>query len=81
MVEGYFSTETPSDQKGSTVITRLCSQKKTKVLITAESELVESPKRGAKPRRAGYLKMRVIEDLSKETINNAVQELASDAHA
>jgi hypothetical protein len=43
----------------------------------AESEMVESPKKGAKPRRVGYLKMRVIDDLSKETINEAVRELAS----
>ena len=45
----------------------------------AESELVDSPKKGQKPRRVGYLKMKVIGDLKKETINNAVWELAADS--
>lgn len=40
--------------------------------------MVASPKKGAKPRRVGYLKMRVIDDLSKDAINEAVRELASD---
>jgi hypothetical protein len=35
----------------------------------AESELVESSQKGKKPRRVGYLKMKVIEDLTSETIN------------
>ncbi len=33
----------------------------------------EFPKNGQKPRRVGYLKMKVIDDLKKETINAAVQ--------
>jgi gas vesicle protein len=53
------------------------SQKKTKVLVMAESELVESPKKGKKLRRVGYLKMKVIDDLQKETINNVVQSAVS----
>lgn len=44
----------------------------------AESEMVASPKKGAKPRRVGYLKMKVIDDLRKETINSVVQESLSD---
>ena len=44
----------------------------------AESEMVASPARGQKPRSVGYLKMKVIDDLKKETINKAVKELASD---
>ena len=43
----------------------------------AESEFVESPKKGQKPRRVGYLKMKVIDDLQKETINKAVQNAVS----
>ena len=46
----------------------------------AESEMVEFPKTGQKPRRVGYLKMKVIDDLKKETINAAVQQLASGAN-
>jgi hypothetical protein len=77
--EGYFSTEMPSDEKEKPLKRGLGSQKKSKVLVMAESELVESPKPGAKPRRVGYLKMKVIDNLQKETINKAVKELARSA--
>ena len=43
----------------------------------AESDFVESPKKEQKPHRVGYLKMRVVEDLTKETINEHVEKLAS----
>jgi DNA-directed RNA polymerase subunit RPC12/RpoP len=77
--EGFFSTVTPPDKRDEPLKRGRGSQRKTKVLVMAESELVASPKKGAKPRRVGYLKMRVIDDLSKETINEVVRELASDA--
>jgi hypothetical protein len=77
--EGYFSTETPLEDKNKILKRGRGSQKKTKVLVMAESEMVASPKKGQKPRRVGYLKMRVIDDLKKETINKHVQELASNA--
>ena len=77
--EGYFSTETVKEEKDKPLKRGRGSQKKSKVLVMAESEMVESPKPGKKPRRVGYLKMRVIDDLKKETINKNVKELASDA--
>ncbi len=77
--EGYFSTETPEEEKDEPLKRGRGSQKKSKVLVMAESEMVESPKKGQKPRRVGYLKMKVIEDLKKGTINNVVKELASEA--
>ena len=55
------------------------SQRKIKVPVMAESETVASPARGQKPRSVGYLKMKVIDDLKKETINKAVKELAAGA--
>lgn len=76
--EGYFSTETPIEEKDKPLKRGRGSQKKSKVLVMAESELVESPKPGKKPRRVGYLKMKVIEDLTKETINQSVKELAGN---
>ncbi len=75
--EGYFSTETPPEEKGNPLKRGRGSQKKTKVLVMAESEMVETPGKGKKPRRVGYLKMKVIEDLKRETINEVVQNLAS----
>ena len=71
--EGFFTTEIPDEQKHEPIKRGRGSQNKSKVLVMAESELVESPKKGKKPRRVGYLKMKVIDDLRKETINSVVQ--------
>jgi len=77
--EGYFSTEASQEEKDKPLKRGRGSQKKSKVLVMAESEFVESPAKGRKPRRVGYLKMKVIEDLKSKTINEHVQELASNA--
>lgn len=77
--EGYFSTETPSEEKEKALKRGRGSQKKTKVLVMAESEMVEPSKKGQKPRRVGYWKMKVIQDLKSETINNLVSDLANNA--
>jgi len=77
--EGYFSTEIPKEQKGEPLKRGRGSQKKTKVLVMAESEITKPEKRSQKPRRVGYLKMKVIENLESDTINEAVKELASSA--
>ena len=77
--EGYFSTETPKEAKNKPLKRGRGSQKKSKVLVMAESEMVVFPKKGQKPRRVGYLKMQVIDDLKKETINEQVHQLASNA--
>lgn len=75
--EGYFSTEAPLDEKGKPLKRGRGSQKKSKVLVMAESEMAMAPKKGQKPRRVGYLKMKVIEDLKSGTINKLVKGLAS----
>lgn len=77
--EGYFSTEIPAEEKDKPLKRGRGSQKKSKVIVMAKSEVVESPKPGKKPRRVGYLKMKVIDDLTRETINKCVKELATDA--
>ncbi|GAB6009395.1 IS1595 family transposase [Dysgonomonas reticulitermitis] len=76
--EVYFSTGTPAAEKEKPLKRGRGSQKKTKVLVMAESELVEFPKEGQKSRRVGYLKMKVIDDLKKETINKVVGELTGN---
>lgn len=78
--EGYFSTEIPAEQKDQPLKRGRGSQKKSKVLVMAESEMVESPKQGQKPRRVGYIKMKVIEDLKSETIDELVKDLAGNAN-
>ncbi len=77
--EGYFATEIPEKEKGQPLKRGRGSQKKSKVLVMAESEFVESPKKGQKPKRVGYLKMKVIKDLKSETINDLVEKLANEA--
>jgi len=78
--EGYFSTETPIEEKDKPLKRGRGSQRKSKVIVMAESEYVESPKEGQKPRRVGYLKMRVIDNLTRETINEHVKMLACEAN-
>jgi len=75
--DGYFSTERSPEQKNKELKRGRGSQKKTKVLVMAESFKMESPKKGKKPRRVGYLKMKVIEDLKKESIMPLVKSLVN----
>jgi hypothetical protein len=79
--EGYFSTETPSEAKAQPLKRGRGSQRKTKALVMAESEWVENSKPGKKPRRVGYLKMKVIDDMQKSTINGQVKKLAANTTA
>jgi hypothetical protein len=76
--EGYFSTEKSQSEKEKPLKRGRGSQRKSKVIVMAESSVVESLKKGQKPRRVGYLKMKVIDNLKKETINEQVQKLASN---
>ena len=75
--EGYFSTET-EEEKDKPLKRGRGSRRKSKVLVMAGSDLVESCGKGRKPRSVGYLKMKVIDDLKKEAINKAVKEYAED---
>jgi len=79
--EGYFTAEIPEKEKDNPLKRGRGSQRKSKVLVMAESEFVQSPKKGQKPRRVGYLKMKVIENLKSETINEQVKTLARDTTA
>lgn len=45
------------------------SQAKTKVFVMAESTEVDNPKKGQKPQKVGHIKMVVIPDSKKETID------------
>ena len=76
--ECYFSAEVPADRKDKPGNRGRGSKKISKVFVMAESELVESPKKGKKSMRVGYLKMKVLEDLKSETINDLVKKLAAD---
>lgn len=78
--EGFFSTITPDEEKELPLKRGRGSQKKTKVLVMAESVPVEEKltKRG-KPRKVRYLKMQVINDLEADTITSVVKEKVSNS--
>jgi len=72
--DGFFSTEIPQEHKNEPLKRGRGSQSKTKVLVMAESEFVENPKPGRKPKRVNHIKMQVISDLKSNTITSIVKE-------
>ena len=72
--EGLYTTEIPLDQKDEPLKRGRGSQRKSKVLVMAESTFVENPKKGHKPKRIGHIKMHVISDLKSSTITDVVKE-------
>jgi hypothetical protein len=80
--EGYFRTERPEEEKSKAVKRGRGSQKKSKVLVMvmAESIPMEGEVSGnGKPRKAGYIRMFVIEDLKSVTIDKHVTESIIDS--
>jgi len=77
--EGFFSTEIIEQEKDSPLKRGRGSQKKTKVLVMAESKEIEgeTSKKG-KPRKVGYIKMLVINDLKADTITPLVSQHISE---
>lgn len=77
--EGFFSTETPDQDKDKPLKRGRGSQKKSKVLVMAESQPVEGETtKSGKPRQVGHLKMIVINDLKSETITSLVKDNVSE---
>lgn len=76
--EGFFSTETDEEEKDKPLKRGRGSQKKSKVLVMAESKPVEGKTtKTGKPRQVGHLKMVVINDLKSDTITPLVKEHVS----
>jgi transposase-like protein len=76
--EGFFSTEIGEEEKDKPLKRGRGSQKKSKVLVMAESEPVEGVKtKNGKPRKVGHLKMIVIDNLKSGTITPVVEETVS----
>lgn len=75
--EGFFSTETPDDEKHKPLKRGRGSQNKSTELVTAESIPQEtSDKKYSKPRKFNYLKMIVIDNLLAKTINPIVKKMS-----
>jgi len=73
--EGFFSTETPAQDKNKPLKRDRGSQKKSKVLVMAESQPIEGETtKSGKPRQVGHIKMIVINDLKSETITALAKE-------
>ena len=72
--EGFFSTKVNPEEKENPRKRGRGSQKMTKVLVMAESKEVKgkTTKKG-KPRKVGFIKMQVIQNLKAETINEQVR--------
>lgn len=73
--EGFFSTEMPMEQKNEKLKAGAGSQRKSKVLVIAESRPEEKPKSGQKPKSVGHIKMIVIPDAKAATIDSAVSRV------
>jgi hypothetical protein len=73
--EGFFSTETSKEEKDEPLKRGRGSQKKSKVLVMAESIAIEGETtKKNKPRKVGHIKMFVIEDLKSSTIDTKVSK-------
>lgn len=71
--EGFFSTEVKPEDRDKPRKRGRGSQKKTKVLVMAESKKVEGERsKKGKPRKVWFIKMQVIPDLKADTINEQV---------
>jgi len=77
--DGFFSTETIEEEKDKPLKRGRGSQKKTKVLILAESKEIEGEtSKNGKTRKVSYIKMKVLEDLKAETITPIVNANVSE---
>ena len=72
--DAFFTTEIPVESKNEPLKRGGGSQRKTNVLVIAESRTVDHPKPGKKPKKVGYLKMIVVDDLKSETITDHIKE-------
>ena len=79
--EGFFSTEITDQEKDKPLKRGRGSQKKTKVLVMAESKAIEGEtNKNGKPRKVRFIKMQVITDLKADTITSIVKKDVS-AHS
>ena len=74
--EGFFSTETPEDQKDYPLNQGRGSQRKTSVLIMAESSFQDIPpdKKRSTPKIVGHIKMDAIDDLKASTETSKIKQ-------
>lgn len=75
--EGFFETVPITRDKSEPLKRGRGSQRQTTVLVSVESKDADdkhNPKKHGKKKQVGYLKMKVIDSLKKETITDAVKK-------
>lgn len=72
--EGFFTTEVPEDEKGKPLKKGRGSQRKTKVLVMAETVEGNPMEKNHKHTAVRYIKMIVIDDLEARTIDAKVKD-------
>jgi transposase-like protein len=75
----FITTLIPEEEKEKPLKRGAGSQKQSKVVVMTESEFVENPKPGKKPKRVNHLKMIVIDDLKADTVTEIVKEQVATA--
>jgi len=77
--DGFFSTPMPSEERANPLKRGRGSQKKSKVVVMAESTPVEENTKGKnKTRKVGHIKMMVVDDLKSGTISTLVENNVCD---
>ena len=70
----FITTLIPEDQKDEKLKRGAGSQNKSKVMVMAESTLVENPKPDRPPRKVNHIKMQIVPDLKADTASGVVKE-------
>ena len=70
----FITTLIPDEQKDEKLKRGAGSQNKSKVMVMAESSVVENPTSGKPPRKVNHIKMQVVPDLKSDTAAEIVKE-------
>lgn len=71
--EAFYTTEIMEDKKHEKLKAGAGSQKKTKVVVMAETQESLSQKKGQKPTKVSYIKMIVVDNLKADTIGEVAK--------
>jgi hypothetical protein len=70
----FITTLIPDDQKDEPLKRGAGSQNKSKVVVMTESQFVDNPRKGKKPKCVNHIKMQIINDMKADTVTNVVKE-------
>jgi transposase-like protein/Zn ribbon nucleic-acid-binding protein len=76
--EGFFTTSISEEEKNKPLKRGRGSQRKSKVLVMAESIPVAEDEKKGKSRKVNHIKMLVIDDLKSDTITSLVEKNVSN---